>query len=141
MTGRIDYSVRLVFCLNEENSMYVSELEIENVVRGFETCETDKSAFKHREHLTVAVWYLQTLDTKTAFERMRSGLLRFIDHHGVPREKYSEEVTVYWIELIKKKLIELPSGASLVDQCNYVINSLGHKPASRAEVEESLAKS
>jgi hypothetical protein len=121
--------------------MYSSEDEIERVVRGFETCETDKSAFKHCEHLTVAVWYLQTLDTKAAVERMRTGLLRFLDHHDVPLEKYSESVTIYWIELISKKLEELKPGASLVDRCNYAINSLAHIPAARAEVEESLAKS
>ena len=129
--------------------MYRTELEIENVVRGFETCETDKSAFKHREHLTVAVVYLQTLDTMAAVERMRTGLLRFVDHHGVPREKYSEEVTVFWIELIAEKLRELKPGASLVEKCNYIIqntdgadlNRIVRKPASQAEVEESLATS
>ena len=121
--------------------MYSSETEIEDVVRGFETCETDKSAFKHLQHITVAVWYLQTMDTTAAVERMRTGLLRFVDHHGVPREKYSEEITLYWIELIRKKLMELAPTASLVDQCNYVINSLAHIREARAEVEESLAKS
>lgn len=120
---------------------YVSEDEIERVVRGFETCETDKSAFKHRDHLTVAVWYLQSMGTKAAVELMRTGLLRFIDHHGVPREKYSDEVTIYWIELIAEKLAGLTPGTSLVDQCNYVISSLAHIPASRAVTEESLAKS
>ena len=115
--------------------MYSSEHEIESVVRGFETCETDKSAFKHRDHLTVAVWYLQ--DSKTALDRMRAGLLRFIEHHGVPPEKYSETVTVYWIDLIAEKLAELPAGASLVTQCNYVISQIARKPASRAEDEES----
>ena len=93
--------------------MYSSQDEIERVVRGFETCETDKTAFKHREHLTVGVWYLQTLDTTAAVERMRTGLLRFVDHHGVPREKYSEEVTVLWIQLIATKLAELPAGAGI----------------------------
>ena len=121
--------------------MFSSESEIHDVVRGFETCETDKTAFKHRDHITVAVCYLQTMDTDAAVERMRTGLLRFVDHHGVPREKYSEEVTIYWIELIAEKLAELTPGASLVDQCNYVISSLAHIPASRAATEESLAKS
>jgi hypothetical protein len=129
--------------------MYRSELEIENVVRGFERCETDKSAFKHREHLTVGVVYLQTLDTKAAVERLRTSLLRFVDHHGVPREKYSREVTVFWIELIAEKLAELGPDAELVEKCNYVIehtanarsNQTARKPAAQAEVEESLAKS
>lgn len=121
--------------------MYSSEDEIERIVRGFETCETDKSAFKHREHLIVAVWYLQTLDPKAAVERMRTGLCKFLDHHGVPREKYSEEITVYWIGLIGKKLAELPPDASLLDRCNCVINSLIHKPAARVAIEVSPAKS
>src|SRR6185503_14076668 len=121
--------------------MYRSEDEIERVVRGFETCETDKAAFKHREHLTVAVWYLQTLDAEAAVDRMRTSLLRFVDHHGVPREKYSEEVTVFWIDLIEKKLMELAPNASLVDQCNYVINSLAHIPTSPVATGESLVKS
>ena len=126
--------------------MYHSELEIENVVRGFETCETGKSEFKHRQHLTVAVVYLQTLDTKAAVERMRTGLLRFIDHHGVPREKYSEEVTVFWIELIAERLRDLGPDVSLVEKCNYIINNTDlnqtvRRPASQAEVEESLARS
>src|ERR1700749_3328992 len=118
--------------------------ELANVVRGFETCQTDKSDFKHRQHLTVAVWYLQTLDTKAAVERMRTSLLRFVDHHGVPREKYSEEVTVFWIELIARKLNELGGELSLLEKCNRVVeefNSPARKPASRAEDEESPAKS
>ena len=121
--------------------MYSSETEIENVVRGFETCETDKAAFKHLQHITVAVWYLQTMDTTAAVERMRTGLLRFVDHHVVSREKYSEEVTVYWIELIAGKLAELEADTSLVKQCNYVISSLTHTPASQAVIEESPARS
>ena len=119
--------------------MYSSESEIEAVVRGFETCETDKSAFKHQQHLTVGVWYLQ--DSETALDRMRAGLLRFIAHHGVPREKYSEEVTVYWINLIAEKLAELPAEASLVTRCNYIINSLAHTPTSPVVTGESLATS
>ncbi|HEU4711321.1 MAG TPA: hypothetical protein VFS76_07130 [Pyrinomonadaceae bacterium] len=121
--------------------MYSSESEIEAVVRGFETCETDKTAFKHREHLTVAVWYLQTLDTKAAVERMRTGLLGFLVHHGVPLEKYSEDVTVFWIELIAEKLRDLGPETSLVDQCNHILSLPAHKPAVRVEDGESLARS
>jgi hypothetical protein len=121
--------------------MYGSESEIEAVVRKFETCETDKTAFRHPQHLTVAVWYLQTLDTRAAVARMRTGLLRFLDHHGVPREKYSEEVTVFWIELIARELDELGLCASLVAKCNHILSLPVHKPAFRVASEESPAKS
>jgi hypothetical protein len=116
--------------------VYSSESEIEKVVRGFETCETDKSEFKHRDHLTVAVWYLRSLDRQAAVDRMRTGLLRFLDHHGVAREKYSEEITIFWINWIAKKLAELGPDNSLLDQCNYILSLPVHKSASQVANEE-----
>jgi len=104
-------------------SRYHSEDEIENVVRGFETCTTDKTAFKHREHLTVAVWYMQTLGREAALDRMRAGLLRFLDHHGVDPKKYSEPVTIFWIDRVAQQLDELGPQVSLLEKCNRVIES------------------
>ena len=104
-------------------SCYVTENDIENVVRDFETCTTDKTAFKHREHLTVAVWYVQTLGREAALDRMRDGLRRFIAHHGVDPKKYSEAITVLWIDRIAQKLDELGTQVSLVEKCNRVIEA------------------
>src|ERR1044072_3667741 len=100
---------------------YQSDTEIENVVRGFETCETGKDDFKHRDHLVVAVWYVQTLGREAALTRMRSGLLRFLNHHGVDQKKYSETVTVFWIDKIVEKLNELGPDVSLVEKCNTIL--------------------
>ena len=100
---------------------YASEEEIENVVRGFETCATGKEEFRHPQHLTVAVWYLHTMDRDAALDRMRSGLLRFIDHHGVDKGKYSESVTVYWIDQIAGELEGLGPDVSLLEKCNTVL--------------------
>lgn len=132
-------------------STYQTEAEIENVVRAFEACETDKEAFKHRDHLTVAIWYVETVGREAALERMRSSLMRFLDHHGVDRKKYSEPVTVFWIDKLAEKLKELGPEVSLVEKCNRivrspefqkdVVNLPAHTPASRVEVEESLARS
>lgn len=106
------------------NGFYQSEKEIESIVRDFEACETDKTKFKHRDHLTVAVWYLQTGEPKAALERMRSALWRFLDHHGVDREKYNETITIFWIEMVAEKLSELGAEVSLLERCNRVIESL-----------------
>ena len=123
---------------------YDSEAAIEQVVRGFETCTTPKTDFHHREHLTVAVWYLQFLSREQVVERVRSGLLRFLDHHGINPEKYSEEVTVSWVTAIANSLEEMEANLSLLEQCNRVVerfSSPAHTPAVRVAGEASLAKS
>ena len=102
-------------------SSYKSEEEIENVVRAFEACETDKAEFRHRDHLTVAAWYVQRLGREAALDRMRASLIRFLDHHGVDQKKYSETITVFWIEKVAQKLNELSSEMSLVQKCNEII--------------------
>lgn len=102
---------------------YQSNSDIENVVRGFETCETGKDAFNHRDHLVVAVWYVETVGREAAVERMRSSLLRFLDHHGVDTKKYSETITLFWISKVADKLNELGRHMSLVEKCNQIVES------------------
>jgi hypothetical protein len=102
-------------------SRYQSEAEIENVVRGFETCETGADDFRHPQHLAVALWYVHTMGRDAALDRMRSGLLRFLDHHGVEQGKYSEEVTVFWIDRIAEKLNDFGPEVSLVEKCKAVL--------------------
>jgi hypothetical protein len=100
---------------------YQSEAEIQNVVHGFESCETGADDFDHPLHLVVAVCYLHVMDRDAALDRMRAGLLRFLDHHVGETGKYSEEITVYWIDKINERLSELGSNASLVEKCNVVL--------------------
>ena len=100
---------------------YNSETEIEKLVCDFETCTIDKAEFRHRQHLAVAVWYVQTLGREAALDQMRAALLRFIEHHGVDPKKYSEAITVYWIERVAEKLDELGPGMSIVEKCNKVL--------------------
>jgi hypothetical protein len=105
-------------------NFYKTEAEIAKVVDGFENCVTDKGEFKHRQHLTVAVCYLQNSTVEVATERMRNALRRFLDHHQVDRQKYSETITIFWLESVARELTKL-SGRSLVEQCNAVIDFLG----------------
>jgi len=101
-----------------------SEREIENVVRGFETCETGADDFKHKDHLVVAVWYVHNLGREAALERMRAGLIRFLAHHEVDPQKYSEEITSSWIERVAERLDEL-GNVSIVEKCNRIV--LNHR--------------
>ena len=99
-----------------------SEEDIEKVVRGFETCQTSASEFKHKDHLLVAVWYVHNFGREAALERMREGLLRFIAHHQVDPKKYSEEVTQFWIDRIAERLDQV-GNVSIVEKCNAVLST------------------
>jgi hypothetical protein len=103
---------------------YSNELEIEAVVRGFENCTTAKEAFTHRQHLTVAVWYLYQSNEEQALEKMRMGLLRFLGHHGVAQGKYKEDLTVSWLKLIKDTIDEMDSKLTLLEITNTVLDRL-----------------
>jgi len=105
---------------------YKTEAEIKAVVRGFESCEADKAVFKHQDHLTVAVYYLQELSLEEAIEKMRNSLWRFIAHHNVDRRKYNETITVFWFELVSEALGRIPPTASLVKKCNAIIESFNN---------------
>ena len=100
---------------------YQSEDEIENVVRGFEASETGADDFHHAEHLAVAVWYLHTMDRDAALDRMRAGLLRFLNHYEGDTSKYSETITVFYIDSIAEKLSQIGPEASIVEKCNAVL--------------------
>ncbi|HKG60712.1 MAG TPA: hypothetical protein VKB05_13215 [Pyrinomonadaceae bacterium] len=102
-------------------NQYQSEDEIENIVRGFETCETGADDFHHSQHLAVAVWYLHTMDRDEALDRMRAGLLRFLNHYEGDTSKYSETITVFYIDKIVEKLSQMRSEVSLVEKCNAVL--------------------
>lgn len=84
---------------------YHSIDEIEEVVRGFESCGTDKEDFTHARHLTVAAWYLTRHPFEQAAEKMRSGLFHFLDHHEVPGEKYNETITLFWLKVVNAFVI------------------------------------
>jgi hypothetical protein len=98
-----------------------SESEISAIVNGFELCQTEKTAFKHHDHLVVAVVYLNDLSVPEAIERMRASLMRFIKHHQVDERKYNETITVFWVEVVAEALEKMPASFTLTEKCNTVL--------------------
>src|SRR5258705_9647703 len=99
--------------------------EIEAVVSGFENCTTSKEEFTHLSHLTVATCYLRNSTPEESFEKMRSGLLRFLQHHGINSAKYSDRVTWAWIEEIRQVCQLTNQDSYLVEIVNSVVSHLG----------------
>ena len=83
------------------NVHYQNVDEIEEVVRGFESCSTGKEEFSHPSHLTVALWYLTHYSFEQAMAKMRAGLHRFLAHHQVPAGKYNETITQFWLKVVE----------------------------------------
>ena len=104
---------------------FKTEQEIVAVVSGFENCTTSKEGFTHLSHLTVATYYLYNSTPEESFAKMRSGLLRFLKHHGVNSAKYSDRVTWAWIEQIRQVCQLTNQDSSLVEVVNKVIAQLG----------------
>jgi len=110
------------------NTQYESLEQIEAIVQGFEMCSLSKADFIHRNHLTVAVWYLKYNSFADAAALMRAGLLRFIKHHDVPREKYNETITMFWLKavqaLIERGRLSQPEGVEedLVNLTNQLLH-------------------
>jgi len=102
-----------------------SEQEIEAVVSGFESCTSSKEEFTHLSHLTVATYYLCNSTPEESFAKMRTGLVRFLNHHGVNPAKYSDRVTRAWIEQIRQICELTNQESSLVEMVNKVIADLG----------------
>ncbi len=96
-----------------------NEDAIRELVQKFEACQYAPEEFTHMHHLTVACWYLCTLDRPEAFVRMRSGLNRFLAHHG--KQGYHETITRFWMELLAVYLENLPAEMSLVSKVNSAV--------------------
>jgi len=103
---------------------YQTEHEIEAVIEGFESCRTAGDAFTHRQHLTVAAWYLKTLSEDEALTRMRTGLLRFLTHHGENTTKYNETITLFWLKKVRQCLEDSSSGSSFTEKTNSMLEAL-----------------
>ena len=101
--------------------------DVEDVVKRFESCETAKDAFRHQDHLAVAVYYVEAFDVATALTRMRESLHRFLDHHQIDRQKYHETLTVFWIEMVAKYLRSSNEKLSLSEKCRKVQEAFGNK--------------
>ena len=109
-----------------DSPCYRPVAEIEEVVRRFEDCSYTPEEFVHAKHLTVAAWYFARLDAEVARERMRSGLRKFIAHHG--KTGYHETITEFWLRLVEHAIRAGGRGdADLVPRISKVVARFGDK--------------
>jgi hypothetical protein len=102
---------------------FKDEKEIAEVVRGFEDTTISRDAWKHAEHLTVALHYLTLHDIETATEKMRTGIFKLLAAFGVDLTKempYHETLTVFWMRTVAE-FNASKNGDSLLDKANGLV--------------------
>jgi hypothetical protein len=99
--------------------------EIADLISEFERGALPHARWKHREHLTVAFWYLSRLGEAAATDRIRAGILFLNDCHGTPNTDtrgYHETLTRFWIGVVVKFLKESDAGRSELEMANQLID-------------------
>ena len=100
---------------------YKTEEEIRVLVESFEACSFHPSEFRHYQHLTVALWYLQTLPFEEATGKVTRGIRRLAETYG--KTGYHETITLFWLRVVacfiaEREHLALPELAnSLIEHC------------------------
>lgn len=102
---------------------YKDESEILKVVRTFEDGTISRGAWRHAEHLTVAMHYLMHHDLETATDKMRKGIFNLLKAFEVDLTKempYHETLTVFWMRTVSD-FLGSKNGASVLDKANEMV--------------------
>jgi len=86
--------------MDEMLRKYKTDVEIYELLRSFEEVTISRDAWKHAEHLVVALCYLETNGLDGATLKMRTGILNLLKAFGVDLTKempYHETITVFWM--------------------------------------------
>src|SRR5215203_2077252 len=106
-------------------SKYKSEKEILDLVEKFESATIAREAWRHPEHLTVALYYLSHHDFDTATAKMRSGIFNLLTNgFSVDLTKkmpYHETLTIFWMRTLSEYIRASKTPFSLILAVNEVI--------------------
>ena len=110
----------------QTTTLYHKQEEIENLIREFETCTLQREKWTHHAHLTMALVYLKRYTVSDATERIRSGINRLNEAHGVKMTEdhgYHETITLFYVWAVGKYLQSVDSNFTIVEVANGLINS------------------
>jgi len=111
----------------QTTTLYHIQEEIEALIREFEARTLPREKWTHLAHLTMALYYLTSYPVSEATERIRSGIQRLNEAHGVKMTKdhgYHETITLFYIWAVGEYLQNTDSNSSIVELANGLINSL-----------------
>jgi environmental stress-induced protein Ves len=104
----------------------VTESELDAFAAAFQSCAIPKSEWTHQAHLKVGTWHVRRFGKDEALARLRIGIRRLNDSHGVPNSDtrgYHETITRVYVTLIDAFLRELPKDTSVDEVLNRLLSS------------------
>jgi hypothetical protein len=109
---------------------YKNENEILDVVRSFENGTISREKWKHREHLTMAYYYIKNSKSlPEATDKMRVGIFNLLKSFEVDLEKempYHETMTRFWMKVVDD-FAKTRNGYSVVETTNLILENFGDK--------------
>ncbi|HEX8502710.1 MAG TPA: hypothetical protein VF659_19155 [Pyrinomonadaceae bacterium] len=104
---------------------YRSDVEVEEVVRRFESCELPPADFNHREHLLVALCYLLRMGDADALAHIRARIGRYAAAHGINPSLYHETITVFWLRRVRAFVARADAARGLAELTNALAEECG----------------
>jgi hypothetical protein len=102
------------------------DARIEDFIRAFEDCSLPRSAWTHRQHLIMALYYLRRYPRDQATLRIRDGIRRYNESHG-NTTGYHETITLAWVEVISRFLAGSDRSRPVSSLARSLLDSCGHK--------------
>ena len=90
--------------LAPEMTTFRTTEEILSLVRRFEDRTLPREEWTHAAHLTVALWHLLVYDWPEAVARVRAGIKRYNEAHGIRTTTtggYHETLTLFWLRHVR----------------------------------------
>ena len=119
---------------------FTNEDELRELVLSFENATIGRDAWKHAEHLTVALHYVTRHDIETATVKMRDGIFNLLRAFEVDLAKempYHETLTVFWMRTVADFDNSKP-GVSLLEKANELVEKYDKDYPLRFYTRESL---
>ncbi len=98
------------------------------LVAAFEKRTLPKAEWTHGAHLTMGYWYAAHFSPEDALDRVRTGILRLNEAHGVvttPTSGYHETITRAYMRLLEAQLAEDRDGGEWHERVNRALERLG----------------
>lgn len=118
--------------------------EVADLVSRFDDGTLPQAEWTHRAHLTVALWYASHHAPAEALDRMRSGILRLNQAHGVPTTPtrgYHETITRFYMRVVAHHVRAEAAPGDWAERANRLYHRLGARDLPLRHYSEARLKS